>query len=573
MFLKQNNDKNNQDVQKIKDLNKKFKNIVLRNKLLYKKEKYYNVEKLINEKNGEKFYKKVRNMKSDNKSNHIDMELKTLVEHYEGIFNKNLNISNENYEKVVSEISDLILENFVPISISYDEIISVLKNTSASNVCGLDGLSANMIINCDENFLKKYILEFFNLIFNNCMFPKSFNFVYILSIIKNHNLPNNLVNNLRPISISNTFAQMFERLLILKMPEILNTHPNQFGFKKKTSCSHALFAFKETVIKYLDKGKIVYAISLDISKAFDTAWREGIFYKLKKRNINKNLLILLKIYYNGLAGKVKLNGEFSDLIYLKHGVKEGGCASPFLYNILMDDLIRLCYESGLGSKMCHLILCIFGFCDDVCLLSPTADDMQKLINICENYSKKWGMEFNVSKCKFIIFGHKGVDDSTFILNDSSIPYTDSLSYLGVDFKYNMDMASYFIEKFSKVRSSFFDLNSLGFYTGGINPFYQIKIYKSFCLSKFLYGLEIFTLTESTLKEINLSQNSIIRYIVGLAKICHMTDLLKVLELFDVRELNVYMKLVFIKNLKNNNLCKEIFNLLITNIDSIIYITV
>ncbi len=62
------------------------------------------------------------------------------------------------------------------------------------------------------------------------------------------------------------------------MSEINLTHHNQFGYKKKISCTHALFAFKETIIKYLDEKKHIYAVSLDAVKAFDKVWREALFY-------------------------------------------------------------------------------------------------------------------------------------------------------------------------------------------------------------------------------------------------------------------------------------------------------
>ena len=48
----------------------------------------------------------------------------------------------------------------------------------------------------------------------------------------------------------------------------------------------------------------------------------------------------------------------------------------------------------------------------------------------------------------------------------------------------------------------------------------------------------------------------------------MTDILRVLSLFSIRELNVYMKLIFIKNLKNNAICNDIFNYLLSNYESI-----
>ena len=106
-----------------------------------------------------------------------------------------------------------------------------------------------------------------------------------------HKISINTIDNLRPISISNTQAQIFERLLLLKMDKINNTHINQFGYKNKTSCTHALFAFKETIIRHLDNKQYIFAAFLDAIKAFDNLWRQALFLKLKKsKNFFKQAL-------------------------------------------------------------------------------------------------------------------------------------------------------------------------------------------------------------------------------------------------------------------------------------------
>ena len=65
--------------------------------------------------------------------------------------------------------------------------------------------------------------------------------------------------------------------------------------------------------------------------------------------------------------------------------------------------------------------------------------------------------------------------------------------------------------------------------------------------------------------INLSQNTIVRYMAGLSKNSHISDELKILKIFNMHELYLYMKLIFVKNLKNNFICKKIFEyLLIAN---------
>jgi hypothetical protein len=52
------------------------------------------------------------------------------------------------------------------------------------------------------------------------------------------------------------------------------------------------------------------------------------------------------------------------------------------------------------------------------------------------------------------------------------------------------MSDFFINKFISVKNSYFSLNAFGFKPGGVNPFLQANVYKSFCISRLLYGFEI-----------------------------------------------------------------------------------
>ena len=102
------------------------------------------------------------------------------------------------------------------------------------------------------------------------------NITHIRPILKDKLGPSNELNNLRPISISNVLAQLFERILGYSLNEIKKTHQNQFGYKSRTSCTHALFIFKETIIKHLEMNKSIIAVKLDAVKAFDLQWREAL---------------------------------------------------------------------------------------------------------------------------------------------------------------------------------------------------------------------------------------------------------------------------------------------------------
>ena len=49
------------------------------------------------------------------------------------------------------------------------------------------------------------------------------------------------------------------------------------------------------------------------------------------------MVILLRIYYDVLQTRVKINGILSKLIKLNRGVKQGGVLSGDLFNCVIDD--------------------------------------------------------------------------------------------------------------------------------------------------------------------------------------------------------------------------------------------
>ena len=211
------------------------------------------------------------------------------------------------------------------------------------------------------------------------------------------------------------------------------------------------------------------------------------FVKLAQKDFDISVIILLKTYYDKLSSRVKVNGRLSDQFKLNRGVKQGGILSPFLFNLFIDDLILECVESKLGAKFFEIILCIIAYCDDICLLSPNLEDLQKLLYICERFGREWALEFNLAKCLFIVFGTNRFNDSLIYLNNQPLTYTSSFKYLGLEFSYNLNMSSFFLNKFESVRKAFFSLNGYGFKAGGLSPFLQPekiygRIYALICVS-------------------------------------------------------------------------------------------
>ena len=68
---------------------------------------------------------------------------------------------------------------------------------------------------------------------------------------------------------------------------------NQSDFKSGDSCINQLLSITHEIYQSFDERFDVRSIFLDISKAFDKVWRDGLTFKLKQNGISGNLLNLL----------------------------------------------------------------------------------------------------------------------------------------------------------------------------------------------------------------------------------------------------------------------------------------
>ena len=79
------------------------------------------------------------------------------------------------------------------------------------------------------------------------------------------------IANYRPVSILPSVSKIFEKEMVNQMSEYFEDIFSAIisGFRKKHSCETVLIRMLENVKKALDDGKIVCAILMDLSKAFD----------------------------------------------------------------------------------------------------------------------------------------------------------------------------------------------------------------------------------------------------------------------------------------------------------------
>ena len=88
---------------------------------------------------------------------------------------------------------------------------------------------------------------------------------------------------------------MFERLLYNNMFSENNLiSPKQSGFRPGDSCTNQLLSIAHEILSAFDDSHEVRGVFLDISKAFDRVWHEGLLFKLQQNGISGELITLIK---------------------------------------------------------------------------------------------------------------------------------------------------------------------------------------------------------------------------------------------------------------------------------------
>ena len=221
--------------------------------------------------------------------------------------------------------------------------------------------------------------------------PESFTVGIIISLFKGKKKDRLQKCNYRGITLLNVIGKVFERLMLdLWMPrfnELGIPHPNQFAYQQGRGCTEASFVLQEAVHHYIERGSKVYACFLDSSKAFDTVWTDGLFYKLHCLGINGKTWRLLRNWYKKLSSCVSLNGLMSDLFPVRQGVRQGGVLSPWLFLCFNSDIPleinQVCNGIKVDTVWCGNVL----VADDITLLSCQSSGLQLMLNSIEAYSK------------------------------------------------------------------------------------------------------------------------------------------------------------------------------------------
>jgi hypothetical protein len=159
----------------------------------------------------------------------------------------------------------------------------------------------------------------------------------------------------------------------------------QGGFRKGRGCVDQIFVLKEAL--RLRKGKKTYACFVDIRKAYDRTWRNGLWQMLWNLGVRGRMWRVIQSLYSNTRAKVRLPGGDTEWFRVVTGLRQGCVLSPLLFDIFLDGLVRALKRTHVGLNLLGNrddLLCVLAYADDIVLLAESAADLQSCSRSCTN---------------------------------------------------------------------------------------------------------------------------------------------------------------------------------------------
>ena len=372
-----------------------------------------------------------------------------------------------------------------PDRIRFGEVTDILGKVNTKKACGPDHIT-NKIIRYLVPTLHINIQDLTNI----CVFHSYHPRAWALMIHKPSKRSSGQCSY-RPISFLCCLSKVFEAIMtkrLMSWAENTDQLPTeQSGFRKHHSTNDKLFELTQAVCQAQRLSTRVGAVFLDIEKAFDRIWHNGLRYELLQMNAPALLLRWISSFLRDRTVKVRILGHTSREIAINYGVPQGSPINPLLFLLYLSKLPKLVlYTRRSLLAYDFMIYAESSIANSHLIQSNLQTSWDKLAvfnadhRIILSCTKSVRVLFERRKSKKL----KPQDVS---YNGQVIPASTSVNFLGITFDSALTFKSHYHTLANIARQRLLKINSIFTSTYGPSTSTIIRFYKSYIRSMFDYG--------------------------------------------------------------------------------------
>ena len=385
------------------------------------------------------------------------------------------------------------------------------------------------------------------------------------------------LDNYRGISIGNSLGKIFSKILCNRLTKVVEDRDLlgevQNAFRRDRRGTDSLFILTQAIEYLKMKKQKGYFAFIDLKKAFDTVWREGLWTGLENLGIGVDTIRLLQNMYVDTRKRVEINGVVTEWFPSEQGLRQGCVLSPLLFALYIRNLAEELIDDNKGIDIGGIkIPCLF-FADDMVLMTKTESDLKAQLEILSDFCERKRLVINYEKTKIMTFRDNSKTSLQVSLGGAirEIEIVDSFKYLGVEICNGRNIYKAYdktvVQKIKRIagvsklkaRESF-------------DPVEVAEIlWKYVGINGGLYGVEIGIITEETLKKLESVQNEMASWIIGADRGTAVEALRGELGWHSLRKIIYERKLKYLERVKNlpvSNWTFQVYsNLVINDIDT------
>ena len=221
-----------------------------------------------------------------------------------------------------------------------------------------------------------------------------------------------LLDNYRGITIMSTLCKLMSSILrdridtVVERENILGEIQN--GFRKGRSVDDNMLILRHVIEKSKAKGENCFLSFIDLRKAYDRVWREGLWENLEKLGFSGKILAMIKALYVNTEQRVCLDWGNTKWFKSELGLKQGCVLSPILFALYLKSTGDRLLKSEVGIKFDSYKIPALFFADDMILMTDKAEDMNKLLKVLGGILARIKMELNCAKSQMLVIkGQRG----------------------------------------------------------------------------------------------------------------------------------------------------------------------
>ena len=286
----------------------------------------------------------------------------------------------------------------------------------------------------------------------------------------------------------------------------------QNGFRIGRGTMDSVAVLDLEIRKAMANKEALVGVFLDIEKAYDSMWKEGVLIKLHDAGVKGRMLNWIKDFLMGRTIQVRVGGTYSETVNIENGTPQGSVISPVLFNVMINDIFKNVGQ-GFGRSL---------FADDGAIwrrgrnVEFLLKKTQEGLNVIEEWANRWSFKISVPKSKFMVFGYKRkIPRSGLSLYGAPLERVKEFKFLGMWLDERLTWKIHIGKIQSKCEKVINVLRSLAGSEWGAERGTMLMIYQAMIRSAIDYGSFVYgAAAKSTLDKLDATQARALRTCCG-----------------------------------------------------------